>query len=307
MYLKKHIDEDHLKGQFLSTLPSTEFIKYVYNKLCNYFQISYGEGEQTEHQLNFKDFCKAYNLKSNLTYNTLIVLDRTSIIDLNQRFNYKTKIQFLVSNPVLFQYLERHKIQNGVIKSLLRTYGGIFDFPTKINLDVIASKANCTEKELILNLKVLEADKIISLDIANTDSEITFIKPREDDKTINPIAKIVIQQQQLKQQQIAAVIKYINNDKICRSTQLLQYFGEEVKEDCGICSVCTTKKRETSTSDINDISKSVLKELQEQNLSSRQLVSLLPFTEKEIVTVITDLMEHNTIKITNTNTYQLNK
>lgn len=305
--LKKHIDEDHLKGQFLSTMPSIDFIKLVYNKLCNYFQIPYGEGEQTIHQLNFKDFCTTYNLKSSLSYNTLRILDRTSIIALNQQFNYKTKVQFLVSNAILFQYLETHKTQNLVVKSLLRTYGGIFDFPTKINLDIIANKSNCPEKQLITILKDLEQQAIISLDIANTDSEITFIKPREDDKTINPIINIITQQQELKHQQVQAVIHYINNTSVCRSSQLLQYFEESTKEDCGVCSVCMSKKNNDSNNTIENISKSILKELQKQNLSSRQLLSLLPFTEKEVLSAIMHLMEYNKIKITNTNTYQLNK
>jgi ATP-dependent DNA helicase RecQ len=305
--LKKHVDQDHLKGQFLSTMPSIDFIKHVYNKLCNYFQIPYGEGEQTIHQLNFKDFCNTYNLKSGLTYNTLRILDRTSIIALNQQFNYKTKVQFLVSNPVLFQYLETHKAQNLVVKSLLRTYGGIFDFPTKINLDIIAAKANCPEKQLIAILKDLEQHDIISFDIANTDSEITFIKPREDDKTINPIIKIVTQQQKLKHQQVHAVIDYINNNSDCRSTQLLKYFGEITKEDCGMCSVCMTKKGNTSHYTDENISKSILKELHKQDLSSRQLLTLLPYTEKEILNTIMHLMEYNKIKITNTNKYQLSE
>ena len=40
------------------------------------------------------------------------------------------------------------------------------------------------------------------------------------------------------EKRIQAVIAYAENDKICRSRQLLRYFGETDSEDCGRCDVC---------------------------------------------------------------------
>ncbi len=51
-----------LKNQFLSVLPDTDLVKQIYKKLCNYFQISYGEGAYTTFDFDFNDFCKTYNL-----------------------------------------------------------------------------------------------------------------------------------------------------------------------------------------------------------------------------------------------------
>ena len=303
--LKKNIDEDRLKGQFLSTMPSVDAIKYVYKKLCSYFQISYGEGEQTVHQLNFKAFCDTYNLKSTLTYNALIVLDRNSVITLNQQFNYKTKIQFLVTNTALFSYLETHKSQNTIIKALLRTYGGIFDFPTKINVDIIINKANCSYKQVFAVLKDLEKNAIISLEIANTDSEITFIKPREDEKTINPLITIIEQQQDLKRQQVKSVIDYTNNTKVCKSIQLLQYFNETNLEDCGHCSVCISKKEARVSAPKTAVTDRVLEALKAKDLSSRDMLIKLETTKKELMEVLKYLVEAEKIKITPTNTYTL--
>jgi ATP-dependent DNA helicase RecQ len=303
--LKKNIDEDRLKGQFLSTMPSVDAIKYVYKKLCSYFQISYGEGEQTVHQLNFKAFCDTYNLKSTLTYNALIVLDRNSVITLNQQFNYKTKIQFLVTNTALFSYLETHKSQNTIIKALLRTYGGIFDFPTKINVDIIINKANCSYKQVFAVLKDLEKNAIISLEIANTDSEITFIKPREDEKTINPLITIIEQQQDLKRQQVKSVIDYTNNTKVCKSIQLLQYFNETNLEDCGHCSVCISKKEAPVSAPKIALTDRVLEALIAKDLSSRDMLIKLETTKKELMEVLKYLVEAEKIKITPTNTYTL--
>lgn len=301
--LKQHIDEDHLRSQFLNTLPSIAFVKTVYNKLCNYFQISYGEGENSLHQFDFKSFCNDYKLKAGLTYNALLLLDRNAIITLNQHFNFRTKIQFITTNAVLFQYLETHLDLNTLVKVLLRTYGGIFDYETKVNLSLVIKKSGLSEKQVIEQLQRLEKDDVISLQMANTDSEITFLKPREDDITINPIAKTIEQQHTLKHQQIEAVIAYIKNDSVCRSRQLLSYFGEETKSTCGICSVCLAKNPEVHLDASTNVSIKILNALQTEALSSRQLLQTVKCTEKELLQSISELIEIQKIKITPANTY----
>jgi len=302
--LKQHIDQDRLRQQFLGALPSVDYVKRVYMKLCSYFQIAYGEGENTTHQLAFKTFCSTYNLSPNLTYNALTILDRNSVILLEQHFNFRTKIQFLTSNTALFQYLEKNLNLNILVKVLLRTYGGIFDFETKVNLDLIIEKSNLEEKIVINQLHQLEKDSIISLHIANTDSEITFVKPREDDITINPIAKIIRQQHQLKYSQVDAVIEYINNEQTCKNRLLLSYFGEKSNKDCGKCSTCIENKKINTVLD-RDLSKEILQALQSEDLSSRQLLQIVHCTEKVLLKVLTELLESKLIYITNKNTYSL--
>jgi len=303
--LKQHIDEDHLRHQFLSTLPSVEFVKTVYNRLSNYFQISYGEGENSLHQFDFKTFCNTYKLKASITYNALLILDRNAIIALTQHFNFRTKIQFLTTNAVLFNYLETHLDLNILVKVLLRTYGGIFDYETKVNLNLIVQKANLSEKQIIEQLQRLEKDEVISLQMANTDSEITFLKPREDAITINPIAKTIAQQHQLKHKQIDAVLNYIENDSVCKNQQLLAYFGEKIKTNCGKCSVCKAKKPDRDSTSSKSISQQIITTLQGEDLSSRQLLQIIQCSEKDILKSLSELIETKKIKITNANTYSL--
>ncbi|WP_411895466.1 ATP-dependent DNA helicase RecQ [Winogradskyella sp. A2] len=302
--LKQHIDQDHLKSQFLSTLPSIDFIKLVYNKLCNYFQVSYGEGENSQYQLDFKSFCNTYQLSASITYNVLLALDRNGIIALTQHFNFRTKIQFVVTNDQLFKYLEKHLDLNTIVKVLLRTYGGIFDYETKVNLNLVITKSNLSEKKVMDQLKILEKDNIISLQIANTDSEITFLQPREDEITINPIAKTIEHQHKLKHQQIEAVIDYINNDTQCKSTQLLAYFGETQKKACGKCSVCLSNELQPNVPETKAISKHILKALEQEDLTSRQLLNQLKCNETLLLKSLSELVELEKIEITATNTYK---
>ena len=302
--VKNEADEGHLKGQFLSAIPSVDFIKTVYRKLCNYFQISYGEGELTSHFFNFNAFCSTYNFNSSKTFNTLQILDRTSILKLSQQFTYQTQLQFIVSNDTLFNYIERHPDLETVIKTILRTYGGIFEHLLKIDLSLIANKIEASEDQVINGLNRLKKDQIVEFNFSNTDSEVTFLQPREDDKTINRISKIVEQQHQLKRDQIQAVIDYVTNDSVCKNIQLLNYFGEKHVEDCGQCSVCLSKKP-NKRADFKVVQNSIILALEQQPLTSRVLISQLNYEESEILDVLKTLIEHDVIEVTASNTYKI--
>lgn len=303
--LKNKNDDALLHKQFISVLPTIEVVKKVYRKLSNYFQISYGEGAYQTYEFNFNQFCKTYNFNPVTTYNTLQTLDRTSVITLSKQFNNRTEIQFIIPNKSLFSYLETHKQIATIVKAILRTYGGIFEHQTKINNSLVANKANVSEEHLFMALKQLEKDEIITLNIHKTDAQITFIEPREDDKTINRIAKTIKQQNDLKKKQVKAVLDYVNNNDVCKSIQLLSYFGEKELEECGICSVCIKKKDVSAKTTLVDINKVIIKQLELGHLSSKDLFKALPFSEKQINNALKQMLERNIIEVTATNTYKL--
>ncbi len=303
--LKNASDEQHLKHQFLSTLPSVDFIKQVYRKLCNYFQISYGEGHLTQHQFNFNAFCKTYGFPTSTAYNAVQLLDSNSIISLSQQFNYQTKLQFLIPSPALFGYLNTHKNFEPVIKAILRTYGGIFEHQLKINLNLVSEKSNINENQVLNILQQLDKDGVVEFQHSNTDSELTFLQPREDDKTINRIASIIEQQQRLKEDQIDAVIGYISDEEQCKSIRLLEYFGEKNSTPCGICSVCILKKPKIKRSSTKSISNDIILLLENQPLSSRALVEQMQHSENEILETLQLMLANNILEVTANNSYKI--
>ncbi len=303
--LKNNSDEVLVKNQFLNVLPTVDFIKQVYRKLNSYFQISYGEGKDSAFDFNFNAFCKTYEFSSVLCYNALLILDRNSVITLSKQFRNKVTIQFIISSTALFNYLKTHQNLIIITKSILRLYGGIFEHKTKVDITRISDKASVSESVFINGLHQLEKDQIIELSLSKTDAEVTFIQPREDDKTINRIASIIEQQNNLKQQQVKAMLNYIENDSVCKSMQLLAYFGEKDTKPCGICSVCVNTKKDNTPQDINTIKKRIIGLLESDELSSRAINTALDCSEKDIKDVLKLLLEHNIISITPTNTYKL--
>ena len=236
--LSNNSDQIISEKEQLNSLPNIDFLKKVYKRICNYFQISYGEGVDSVHNFNFKSFCRFYNFPTVLTYNALKILDRTSIISLEEKLRNSVFVKVLINNNVLFNYLEKYPKQALVIKVILRSHEGVFDHTTEISVQEIINKTKLSEKKVIELLTKLNHASIIQFEYSKTDAKITFIEPREDDKTINRISKIIKQQQVLKRKQINSVLNYIKNDGICKSQKLLSYFEEINSSLCGICSSC---------------------------------------------------------------------
>ncbi len=303
--LKNNSDKPLVEKQFIDVLPSVSFIKTVYRKLCSYFQISYGEGEYITHDFDFNTFCNIYKFNMSLCYNALLVLDRNSIISLTKQFKNKVSLQFIVSNNALFNYLNTHLDLNIIVKCILRLYGGVFDTETKINTLQIANKAAINEAVLMKALLKLEKDDIITLQTGKTDAQITFIEPREDEKTINRISKGIVLQNKLKQGQVKAMLNYIENDTLCKSIQLLTYFGEKDIEPCQVCSVCTNINKPKKNTDIKVLKNKIIELLQNGDINSRTICSTLKCSDLEVNHVLKILLEHQIIQVTPSNTYKL--
>ncbi|WP_317619472.1 RecQ family ATP-dependent DNA helicase [Aequorivita vladivostokensis] len=304
--LYNEYDKMYVKQQFVESLPTTSDLKNIYRTLSNYFQISYGEGEFTKHNFSFAEFCRTYTLNTLLTYNALNSLDRLGIIQLSQEFGRKSNVQFLISSEKVLQYFEKDTTVSIIGKTILRIYGGIFEMPTAINLDLIVAKTGQTIKTVISVLKKMERDQVVEMMLQITDATLTFLVPREDDKTINVISREVEALNRKKTAQVNSVLNYIANTKTCRSVQLVSYFGETTASKCGICSVCKAKTPKLSKKEIQNLAGQILTLLEESELTSREISEKLTFAETDILKVLRLLMDAEKVGANPKKQYYLN-
>lgn len=295
-----------LQNQFIANLPDVDFVKLVYRRLMAFFRIAFGEGEGESFNFNFSEFCQTYQLNTLKTYNTLLLLDRTSVIQLSERFQKKTRIRIIVPHFQLDRFLEENIQYESLIKSILRTYGGAFEDMVEINIGSICSKIDRKPAEAIEMLHQLEKRDLIEFEHDEHDVSITFLVPREDEITINPLIPYIKLQLKSKKEKIQAVLDYVENDKMCRSEQLLRYFGEKNTSPCGICSVCTASATEKlSPKKAKEIYKAIVGLLEEKDYPSREICELLSFEEKHVLEVLQILVEKGSIASTKKNTLKL--
>ncbi|MEO5775552.1 MAG: ATP-dependent DNA helicase RecQ [Flavobacterium sp.] len=293
----------HAEAQFLSVLPDKAFLNLVFVKLCNFFQIAYGEGIDDQFSFNLNQFCAKYNFPILKTYNALQFLDRQGVINLSQEFSEKVSIQFIIPSKEVIRYMSLNPADEEIVLTILRTYPGIYDMQTAFNPTLIAKKSNSTEKIVLSLLQKLKEKQIIDLIAKNNDATITFNEVREDERTINRVSKHLEAQNKLKTEQLQAVLYYSKETKTCKQKLLMQYFGETIKDDCGVCSYCISKNKKKQNPET--IAEKIIELLKMQDFNSRDIQKLTKLSKDDVIFALQNLLENDTISIKSNNLYSL--
>lgn len=295
----------HAEAQFLGILPDKAFLNLVFAKLCSFFQIAYGEGIDEQFSFNLNQFCAKYNLPILKTYNALQFLDRQGVINLSQEFSEKVSIQFIIPSKELIRYISLNPNDEEIILTILRTYPGIYDIQTAFNSTLIAKKSNSTEKQVFSLLQKLNEKQVIDLIAKNNDATITFNEVREDERTINRVSKHLETQNKLKTEQLQAVLYYSKETKSCKQKLLMQYFGETITADCGVCSYCISKNKKKQNPET--ISEKIIDLLKIQDFNSRDIQKLTKLSKDDVIFALQNLLESDIISIKSNNLYSLKK
>ncbi|MCI4443240.1 MAG: RecQ family ATP-dependent DNA helicase [Lentimicrobium sp.] len=296
-------DKAQAQSQFINVLPDKQILTQIYIKLCTYFRIAYGEGINEQFSFNLNHFCQKYGFPTLKTFNAIQFLDRQGILSLSQEYSEKITMQFIIESKEVIRYMSLNPNEEPVVLSILRTYPGIYESQTAINLSLIGKKSSYDETVILSILEKLKNLDIIDYHKKNNDATIIFNEVREDERTINRVSKYLETQNKQKVAQFESVLHYINEKKVCKSKLILEYFGEKTETDCGICSYCISKKKKSS--DNSSVSEKIIGLLKIQDLNSREIQKLTKNSEDEVIFALQNLLENNKIAVKPNNKYTL--
>ena len=296
-------DQIQAESQFIAVLPNKEFLTTVYIKLNNYFKIAYGEQPEDSFSFNLNHFCAQYQFPVLKTYHAMQFLDQQGILNLSQEFSEKITAQFLLPSKEVIRYMSLHPKDESIILALLRTYAGIYEVPTALNLSLLAKKTNVSEIDISHLLQKLKEMNIIDYQAKNNDTTLYFNEVRNDERTINRVAKHLEKQNQLKKEQLNAVLHYSKNTTRCKSQLILDYFDEKDTIPCGICSYCIQQKK--AEGPLEDLSDKILKLLKTAPMNSREIQLITKKSSDAIIFALQTLIEKNCIMVQSNNKYTL--
>ena len=278
-------------------------IKEIHKKLYQYFRISLGELSSDSFDFDVSDFSKKYHFSRYKVDSAIKILSNNSILEIKNQYDKKTTIKFLINSRRILNYLDRNTSLKKFTNSILRTYAGLFEEEVRIDEFLIAKKNGITKKQVISNLDYLQKDGIIQYNAVKSNVELLFLTPREDDYTINKFSKEIKQFINQKEKKSNDLIRFVHNDKICRSIQILNYFDDLKTKKCGICDVCISENKTSNENLSNQIIG--LLEMKEQ-LSSSEIIEYMKNNEADILNHLRLLLAENKIRINHQNKYQLN-
>lgn len=231
-------DRARLHDNFVLSFPEPEQIKQTYAAVCNYYQVASNSGEGLSVDFDIEKICRSYNLQAITVYNSIKFLEKENYVSYLDSGFEPSKVFILANKETLYEFELKFPKHEPLLKTLLRSYGGMLDNYIHINEALLAQRIKSSAQEVSAQLKLLHEHRLLSYIPQSVMPKLIFLQNRVNQNalTLNPENYRMLKEQYL--ERITAVIEYTKNNKLCRQNQLLMYFNEFDFHACGHCDVC---------------------------------------------------------------------
>ena len=293
-------DKRKLNKRVNDTFPDKDYIKKVYEHLAYFYQVGIGSGYHATFEFNIDDFCHKFRHFPIQVDSALKILNRAGYIEYTEEQDNQARVMFTVSRNDLYRLEGNSPNEDKVITALLRNYGGLFVDYNFIDESFIASQCGLQPQQVYLILKSLGQKHILHFIPQKKTPYVRYLQRREDMEHIQIPPSVYEERKALFQQRIQAMIDYATNDDVCRSRQLLRYFGETESHDCRQCDVCIAhtshhaeETRMTPAAQqilhlLDDGKKHIITELRDIQLPTDELDAALKYLLREEYIAIND-------------------
>ena len=220
--------------------------------------------------------------------------------------NHSELYHFQINNPVF----------DRLIKTMLRSYTGLFESFVKIQESIIAKRTATSTKEVKQYLEKLHSLDIIEYIPQNSSPKLFFNLARQDAKKLAFSSIKLTERKAILEEKVSTIIQYAQNIYKCRSSFLMQYFGESNNVRCGICDVCLERnKLEISDSEFEKIANVIEQLLKESAKPADEIIlKIVEYREDKIIQVLQFYIKMSKLKealiinlVGNTNLFSFGK
>ena len=246
-------DADHRKldKRISDTFPEKDYVRKVYEHLAYFYQVGVGSGYHATFEFNIDKFCHAFHHFPVQVDSALKILNRAGYIEYTEEQDNQARVMFTISRNELYRLENASPNEEKVITALLRNYGGLFVDYNYIDESFIASQCGLQPQQLYMILKNLSDKHILHFIPQKKTPYVRYLQRREDPEHVLLPPAVYEERKEQFRGRIQAMISYATDDHVCRSRQLLRYFGEEDSHDCRQCDVCLSHPHDEVKEHIN--------------------------------------------------------
>ena len=257
-------DNEDLIESKTEHIPSYKEVKEIYNSILSEANVAYNTGVGHQFDFDISVYSKSHGYSPIKVMNVLKLLESQELLFVNEGFQSSAKIKFIIGKDVLYKFQVEHRQFEPLIKMILRTCSGVFEDYVNFNELAVGAKVKLNGPDTIGQLTKLDELGITSYIPRREKPQIALLQNRIKIGEMNLDKKFIEDRIEGAKDRIESVRGYINNTTICLSRYLVQYFGEKDSEDCGICSVCLSKKKEAlSHQEFENIANTILEMVKE--------------------------------------------
>ena len=237
-------DQRKLEKRIADTFPEKDYIRKVYEHLAYFYQVGVGSGYNHIFEFNIDQFCHTFRHFPIQADAALKILDRAGYIEYTEEQDNQARVMFTIGRDDLYRLENTSPNEEKVITAMLRNYGGLFTDYNFIDESFIAQQTQLEPQQVYLTLKGLSQRHILHFIPQKKTPYIRYTQRREDMEHVQIPPSVYEERKAQFEERIHAMINYAKDDAVCRSRQLLRYFGEESDHDCHQCDVCLSHRSE---------------------------------------------------------------
>ncbi len=252
-------DAEQIRERKLTEFPDLSFLREVYQHLANYYQLAVGSVVDDSFEFDLEDFAHKFQLRPLEVYHAIRKLKFFGYLELTDEFFQPAQFRFTADHLDVYEFQVANASFDPVIKVLLRLHGGeLFSSPVNISESRVARLLGSETTQVQNILQSLQDRGLGIYQPRKERPQLSFSTPRLDAGKLQFQSNTYYHRKEGELRKLKAIHRYVKNQRVCRSIQLLEYFGEISDRRCGICDVC---REPLSESDFEVVASDIRQEL----------------------------------------------
>jgi len=281
--------------------PDEDTVKNVYIHLMNHLQVPSGIGEGQSFDFDLSTFSASFKIDILTATYCIKILEQENVLSCPETFFKPSTLVFATDKNSLEDFEKINPIFEPLIKGLLRSYEGIFDFPSIIYETQLAKFIKEDVSTVKKQLVHLHQNRLIVYTPQKDKPQIYLVQNRmyNDSFKLNLVDYFIRKTNY--ENRIAAILNYIENTIDCRSKLIGRYFNDTLITNCQICDNCiNTNADELSPEDVEKITRELLSLAKTTSVTIKNIRMLLPIYKKnQLWKVLRFLQKEEQLTISN--------
>ncbi|NLR62024.1 RecQ family ATP-dependent DNA helicase [Chitinophaga polysaccharea] len=222
--------------------PTLEQIREVYQAIVNYLQVPIGSAEGMYFDFDINDFARVFQLNLTMAYSAVRLLEQEGVLQLSESVFLPSRAEFVTDKASLYEFENAYPALEEIIKTLLRTYEGIFDNAVPVYERQIGRIMLMEDDDIAAQLQQLHNYGVLRYQPRRDQPQLCFLHERASAQYLRVNMARVEVRKKVYADRLEAMFAYARNRNTCRTQQLVAYFGEKECAPCGVCDICLKKK-----------------------------------------------------------------
>jgi len=228
----------------MRSFPDIAAVRRVYQAFADMHRIALGAGALEQYPIDLRGIASRTDLTPATVAHAFKALELDGALVLSEGARTPSRVFIHAGHHAVQGMRMGNERLAPLIECLLRLYGGLFEEAAVIEEERIAPLIHWSTTKVVEGLQELERLELLSYRKRSEDPTATLLVPRRDAQLLMLERDSLDARKERAVARLEAMMAYAFGPVQCRTRTLLDYFGEPLAADCGVCDRCKARREE---------------------------------------------------------------